>query len=389
VPGNQGWAGLRARGTQMSKIRSSFALLAGCAVALGFGGTGALAADMGLPTKSAPIAAAAPPPLDIHGFVEFDWVSSFMNPQGLLLNQHGAENVVAGLNWTVWHGGGWISNVTVGGLAFADFSHPQGVWDSWAPTQYGDLFDFGGQLSASATFFQYWTLRESYTVVINAHVGGFNSIDALTTCNVPGLHNGCGASSPLPFNQLRLTFGDSFTGWPITFNPYVEWWWSFNNFDQAATGGLSETAACFPCGPNRGDFLIGIDPTISLAKWWGVPLTLKAPTYITVGPADFWVGSSAGGGVIFPATSCGVPVKMPCTPVSNIPTAGDWGVFTTGLTAIYDLKFIPSNYGGWYIKGGFQYYNVINSILRTQNLGVSGDGSQNVWLGFAGIGVHF
>ena len=129
---------------------------------------------MGLPTKAAPIAAAAPPPLDIHGFVEFDWVSSFINPQGLLLNQHGAENVVAGLNWTVWHGGGWISNVTVGGLAFADFSHPNHVWDNWVPTQYGDLFDFGGQLSASATFFQYWTLRESYTVVINSHVGGIS-----------------------------------------------------------------------------------------------------------------------------------------------------------------------------------------------------------------------
>jgi len=56
----------------MSKIRSSFALLAGCAVALGLGGTAALAADMGLPAKAAPMAAAAPPPLDIHGFAEFD-----------------------------------------------------------------------------------------------------------------------------------------------------------------------------------------------------------------------------------------------------------------------------------------------------------------------------
>ena len=66
----------------MSRIRSSFTLLAGCAVALGFGGTAALAADMGLPTKAAPMVAAAPPPLDIHGFVEFDWESTLINPNG-------------------------------------------------------------------------------------------------------------------------------------------------------------------------------------------------------------------------------------------------------------------------------------------------------------------
>ena len=91
VPGNQGWAGLRARGTQMSRIRSSLTLLAGCAVALGFGGTAALAADMGLPTKAAPMVAAAPPPLDIHGFVEFDWESTLINPNGQVLGTHGAE----------------------------------------------------------------------------------------------------------------------------------------------------------------------------------------------------------------------------------------------------------------------------------------------------------
>ena len=41
---------------------------------------------------------------------------------------------------------------------------------------------------------------------------------------------------------------------------------------------------------------------------------------------------------------------------------GNWGVFTTGLTAIWDLgRWIPSNYGGWYVKGGFQWYDLINN----------------------------
>jgi len=90
-------------------------------VALGFGGTAALAADMGLPTKAAPMVAAAPPPLDIHGFVEFDWESTLINPNGQVLGTHGAESVVAGLNWTLYHGGGWINSVTLGGLVAADW----------------------------------------------------------------------------------------------------------------------------------------------------------------------------------------------------------------------------------------------------------------------------
>jgi hypothetical protein len=48
------------------------------------------------------MAAAAPPPLDIHGFVEFDWESTLINPHGQVLGTHGAESGVAGLNWTVY-----------------------------------------------------------------------------------------------------------------------------------------------------------------------------------------------------------------------------------------------------------------------------------------------
>ena len=78
---------------------------------------------------------------------------------------------------------------------------------------------------------------------------------------------------------------------------------------------------------------------------------------------------------------------------------GIWGVFTTGLTAIWDLRrWIPSNYGGWYVKGGFQWYDLINSNLvlsenaerrlRYQSR-ISCKTSRSIWVGFVGIGVHF
>ena len=77
---------------------------------------------------------------------------------------------------------------------------------------------------------------------------------------------------------------------------------------------------------------------------------------------------------------------------------GDLGVFTTGLTAIWDLKWIPANYGGWYVKGGFQWYDLINNnlvISENESVGCainpneSCKTSRSIWVGFVGIGVHF
>src|SRR5579872_5177817 len=107
-----------------------------------------------------------------------------------------------------------------------------------------------------------------------------------------------------------------------------------------------------------------------MAKWWGVPLTLKAPTYLTVGEKSFWGVNG----------------------ISN----SNLGVFTTGLTAIYGLnKWIAPNYGNWYVKGGFQWYDLINNGLVLSenqsvgcaiNLAQSCNTSRSVWVGFVGLG---
>jgi hypothetical protein len=169
----------------------------------------------------------------------------------------------------------------------------------------------------------------------------------------------------------------------------VTWFYQWDNFGQNAQGS-GQTAACFTCGPNTYTFFVGIDPTLSLSKW-GLPLTLKAPTYVTVGPANFWVNGA--GNAVGVARSCGPG----CT--TTVGEDGNLGVFTTGLTAIWDLgRWIPSNYGGWYVKGGFQWYDLINSNLVLSenesvgcaiNLNESCRTSRSIWVGFAGIGVHF
>jgi hypothetical protein len=58
-----------------------------------------------------------------------------------------------------------------------------------------------------------------------------------------------------------------------------------------------------------------------------------------VGPASFWTN---GAGDAVESVHGGQTVAQD----------GSLGVFTTGLTAIWDLKWLPANYGGWYIKGG-------------------------------------
>jgi len=330
------------------------------------------------------MAAAAPPPLDIHGFVEFDWFSASVNPHGQVLGTHGAETVVAGLNWTLYKGNGWINSVTVGGLVAADWIDGfQGVWALADPRVNGNFFDVVGQISASVTFSQYWTLRESFTMVVSQDVGGAGSGFAVG-CGA-GL-GGCSGFAPLPANDLRLSLNDSFTGWAITWNPYVDWFFEFHNFGQAAVLTNAQEQGCFTCGPNRSEFFVGIDPTISLSKYWGVPLTLKAPTYITVGPANFWTGGA--GNAIGTVRPSGVVVA----------NNGNLGVFTTGLTAIWDLKWIPANYGGWYVKGGFQWYDLINNnLVLSENESVGCDINVNescktrrsIWVGFVGVGVHF
>jgi hypothetical protein len=255
------------------------------------------------------------------------------------------------------------------------------VWAEADPRQNGNLFDIAGQVSASVTFWQYWTLRDAFTVVVSQDACGLGS----TRCLAGGPGVGFG---PLPANELKLSFNDaSFSTWlGITWNPYVSWFFQFENFGQQAVGTNAQTQGCFTCGPNRSEFFVGIDPTLSVSKWWGVPLTFKAPTYITVGPANFWTGGA--GDSIGSVDAAGEVVH----------SDGVWGVFTTGLTAIWDLKFIPSNYGGWYIKGGFQYYNLINDnlvISENQSVGCGLNPAapcktdRNIWVGFVGLGVHF
>ncbi len=359
----------------MTKIRSSIALVVGCVWALGLGGA-ALAADMSMPLKAPP--PPAPPPLDIHGFVEWDYESFLINPQGQALINHGTGTVVAGLDWVLYKNkAGFINRISTGGGLAADVSDNfPGYWGTFQPSANGDLFDTVFFIDASVTFGQYWTLSDTFYNVYSGDVACAGG----TGCG--GFLGGTGAGPAgtigfgfLNFNELKIALNDSFTGWPITFNPYVTWYYEFQGNNSV------QMPACFACTVGS-DFTIGMTPTVS-GKLWGMPwLTVKAPTYVTVGPSSFW--NAPGFNLNNPTcTTCGG-------------SSGSLGVFTTGLTFIAGLTWIPANLGSWYAKAGFQYYDVINNALIQSNIvSICNGGPCSNWqtkdiiVGFAGIGVGF
>ncbi len=239
----------------------------------------------------------------------------------------------------------------------------------------GTLFDVVFALSQSVTFAQYWTLSNTFFNVI--------SEDVADASGPPGSHchvTACSGFPTLVWDEVKLSLNDSFTGWPITFNPYVTFYYELNSIGTPGAGGPgSVSAACFPCETNNYDFFIGMTPTINLEKYWGIPVTLKAPTYVTVRPQSFW-------------NNYGVAAPFG-------PSSGSVGVFTTGLTAVMPLTFMPAQYGHWYAKAGFQWYDVINTALQNANsfsvdlntscAAVSAGDCSSIIVGFGGIGVAF
>ncbi len=291
-----------------------------------------------------------------------DGESTLINPQGQNLINHGSASLVAGLNLTLYKDKtGFINNVTVGGLIDTDWSGSfAGYWGSAGSSANGALFETVYAVSQSVTFGQYWTLSNTYFNVVSNDVQAFGK--------APGLTNFSGYPA-LVWDEVKLALNNSFTGWPITFNPYVTWYYELQSI---TIPGVS--AACFPCTVNNYDFFVGMTPTVNLEKYWGIPVTLKAPTYVTVGPSSFWNGGFGG-------------------------SSGSVGMFTTGLTAVMPLSWMPAQYGHWYAKAGFQWYDIINTSLQNANAfsvtgnltcaATSAGNCSSIFVGFGGIGVAF
>lgn len=386
------------------------------AAALVVGGTAAFAADM--PTKAPPPAAApAPPPSNWVGFIEVGANFGQVNPQGQAVYKEGDYNVVAGAVLNLYKSkDGFINNWSVGGLGIVDFTDGAAGPNDAVWAGFGNFAPMGGsglyyilQANTAVTFAQVWTLTEEFF-----HLAGINASGESATTVVSPLGNNCAnphalLGGPLPalplgclslpawyWNELKLSLNDgAITKWPISFNPYVTWWHEFFPSGFAGINGTSTSAICFSCNNEPNDFIIGIVPKMNMAPYWGgIPLTLTAPTWVTVGSKNVWQGTNTnvpgngqGSGCI-PLAGNG---STPGAATNNCST-GNVGVFSSGLTGSLALTSIPAQYGHWSAKAGFQWFDIVNKSLQYDNLvtyGFSYGLHQDIWTGFVGLGVAF
>lgn len=340
-------------GTSMTSI------LAGAVVAAGLAGfaTGAAAADL-MPTKAPVYKAPAPEPLDIHGFFDVSFQNDYITPRGLLVTNTGlTTQVLNGLVFDLYKNPkGFINDISFYGGTWSD------LWSEQHDTRVGSWNEFDWFVGVDVKFADYWKAGVQYIEFI------------------PPAHD-LATSFPATERNIEFSLGysDAHLGYPVAINPYVKLFYAVNGPSTVVLGKGGDTF----------DVELGMVPTLDLKKYAGVPITLTAPTWITVGPKSYWNRMDGTTNV------CGALSNAPCS-TSNA------GVVSTGLTGKMPIDFlIPPRLGNWYVKAGFQYYHFINdALLGAQIFTGAAGGSAGVFgtfpnahrdavIGFTGFGMTF
>ena len=264
-------------------------------------------------------------PPTIHGFDDLAFKNDYITPRGLLVTNKGLTiQILNGFVAPVYQSGSGPIN---------DVSLVVGIWNDFNPAHqnapgYNELDAFGGvNFSADKD----WIAGIQYVAFISPP-GNFKTEHNL---------------------EFSMRYDDNLR-WmsPISLNPYAKLFFTFSGNSTVVLGKVPSF-----------DVELGAVPTWDFHPY-EVPLVLTMPTWLTVGPADFWGGTS------------------------------NLGVFSTGFNARVPLEQIPPQYGQWSFNAGVQYYNLINDQLRNAQevIGVVSPGStghRNVFVFAAGLGLHF
>jgi hypothetical protein len=316
------------------------------ALALGIcSGSGAFAAD--LPVKAPP-----PPPaieFDVHGFADVSFKNDYITPRGLLVTNTGlTTQAVMGLALDVYKDkGGFINLVSFYGGWWAD------TWSEQHHPTARNLNEVDWFLGMSVKFAQNWKFGVEYSEFISPP-GNFR-----TEQNV----------------EFSLSYDDSSWNPFIPINPYVKLFYAASGSSTVVTGKQGHTY----------DIEIGIVPTIDLNKS-GIPIVLTIPTWVTVGPTEYWNSGFFNNPLGTGNRGCGAGLAFCST--------DNAGVFSTGLTGKSPLSVIPKRLGNWYAKYGFQYYHIINDNLLLAQTAVGtattvATAHKDIGVGFVGFGMGF
>jgi hypothetical protein len=298
-----------------------------------------LAADLVVKASPKPVAET----LDIHGFFDVSFKNNYITPRGLLVTNTGlTTQVLTGLVLDIYKNpNGLINDISVYGGFWND------LWSKQNHPTVGSWNEFDWFVGGDVVFAKDWKFGVQY-------------IEFLSPPHAfPGIERNV---------EFSLSYDDTKWGWPVAFHPYVKLFYAVSGPSTVVLGKGGDTY----------DVELGVVPTLDLKKN-GLPVVLTAPTWVTVGPSTYWNNG---------ATGCGATALTPCA-------AANAGVVSTGLTAKVSLGgLIPTRLGNWYVKGGFQYYHILNdSLLLAQTITGTANSfataHKDIVVGFAGFGFTF
>jgi hypothetical protein len=332
-----------------------------------------LGSSLGIAAASAadlPVKAPPPSPLDqldVHGYFNMTYMNDYVTGNGLLVSKNGlTSHYVAGLVFDLYKDKfGFINDVSL------DIGTYNNLYSLQNDTHVGAWNEFDWWAAINVTFAKSWTLGVEYIEFL------FPAPDLWM--NPPGIERNL---------QFSLSYNDAWTGWPVTFNPYVKLWDHASGPSNVVLGDTSDALEVF----------LGMAPTIDLMKYAGVPITLSAPTSFTVGPTSFWNKNNGTTNFCAPLSNGGFTAGSPTAPCA----LSNFGYFTTGLTGVTPLNpLIPKRLGTWNLKYGFQYYHIINdALLAAQEFTAGASGNSNmagtfnqterdIFVGFVGMALNF
>lgn len=273
--------------------------------------------------------------LDIHGFCDVVFKNDYITPRGLLVTDTGLTiQVLTGLILNVYK----EPTKFVNDIAII-FGYWNDIWtDQDSPTAgaWNEMDWFAG---IEMGFAKNWKFRAQFIQFLSPP-GNFR---------------------PENNAEFTLFYDDSKWKLPVTFNPYLRLFWAISGDSTVVVGK--------PGGTYYVEF--GLIPTVVFNKC--IPITFTVPTWISVGPSNFWNGGE-------------LALKH---------KKSHFGVFSTGLKGSISLeKFISQSLGKWYLDFGVQYYYLINdNLLQAQlftlNLSSIHSAKRNVVVGFGGFGFEF
>jgi len=284
------------------------------------------------PDLTAQAPAAPPPPVEqsvsIHGFADVSLKNFYATPRGLLVTDKG--ETIQLLDGLVLDLAQPPSN------PISDVSFVLGTWSDFNP----------GYASVNHNGVNEFDWFAGMSTVIGKYTkAGFQYVEFDSPQRAFHVEHNV---------EFSLSFDDSAFLKPISIQPYVKLFFAAAGSSTVVTGAKGKTF----------DVEIGAVPKLDLHPY-GAPLILTVPSWVTVGPQDYWGGDG-----------------------------GNFGVVSTGLKLTYPLTFIPSAWGGWYADTGIQYYHIINSqlILAQELIGTAQFGTnahRNFGIWSVGFGMSF